>query len=394
MTRTGHGRTGRHRLLELGAIRDVPQRAWDALVGDDSPFLEWAWLSSLEDSGAASMSSGWTPRHLTLWRDDELVAACPLYEKAHSRGEFVFDQGWASAAMRAGIPYYPKLVAGVPVTPITGSRILARPGVRAEAVAAFAGVLEDRCTAGEFSSVHVNFCRGAEVAELRARGWFHRTGLQYHWTNAGFTSFDDYLGSLRSTRRNQVRRERRDVVAAGVEVRVHRGRDIPDELFPQMYELYARTVDALPWGQRYLNPRFFELVRERFLDRLSFVVARQGGRVIAGTFNVESADTFYGRYWGARRGVRYLHFEVCYYAGIEHCIARGLKRFEPGAGGEFKHLRGFEAVQTDSMHWLAHPRLAAAVEDYLGEERQVVADEIEWYGTRTALRRDRERSGA
>ena len=179
------------------------------------------------------------------------------------------------------------------------------------------------------------------------------------------------------------------MAAAGVEICVHTGGHIPDELFPQMYELYAHTVDGLPWGQRYLNLRFFELVRERFRERLAFVVARQHGRLIAATFNVVKGDTFYGRYWGARRGVRYLHFEVCYYAGIEHCLGRGLRRFEPGAGGEFKHLRGFEAVPTASMHWLAHPGLAAAVEDYLGAEREAVADEIEWLGARTALRRDR-----
>jgi len=390
MTRTRQGGDGARRLVELGAVQDVAPAAWDALVGDDSPFLEWAWLASLEDSGVASPATGWTPRHLTLWEGERLIAACPVYEKAHSLGEFVFDQGWARAAVRAGIPYYPKLVVGVPVTPITGSRILARPEDRAAAVAAFAGVLEDACRAGRFSSAHVNFCRRAEVQDLGARGWLLRTGLQYHWTNSGFSTFDDYLASLRSKRRNQVRRERREVAEAGVAVRVHAGRDIPDDLFAPMYELYANTVDALPWGQHYLNPRFFELVRDRFRDRLVFVVARRNGRVIGGAFNVVKGDAFYGRYWGATEGVRYLHFEVCYYAGIEHCVARGLRRFEPGAGGEFKHLRGFEATETVSMHWMAHPGLAAAVGDYLGSERVAVREEMEWFGSRTALRRDRE----
>ena len=390
MTRTRQGDDGARRLVELGAIREVAPAAWDALVGDDSPFLEWAWLASLEDSGVASPATGWTPRHLTLWEGERLIAACPVYEKAHSMGEFVFDQGWARASERAGIPYYPKLLVGVPVTPITGSRVLARPEDRAAAVAAFASVLEGACTSGKFSSVHVNFCRRDEVRELGARGWFLRTGLQYHWTNAGFATFDDYLASLRSKRRNQVRRERREVAEAGVDVRAHAGREIPDELFSPMYELYARTVDALPWGQHYLNARFFELVAERFRDRLVFVVARRSGRVIGGTFNVVKGDRFYGRYWGATVDVRYLHFEVCYYAGIEHCVARGLRVFEPGAGGEFKHLRGFEATETVSMHWLAHPGLAAAVNDYLGSERAAVKDEIEFFGTRTALRRDRE----
>jgi predicted N-acyltransferase len=390
MTRTRQGDDGARRLVELGAVQEVAPAAWDALVGDDSPFLEWAWLASLEDSGVASPATGWTPRHLTLWEGERLIAACPVYEKAHSMGEFVFDQGWARASERAGIPYYPKLLVGVPVTPITGGRILARPEHRAVAVAAFASVLENACGAGKFSSVHVNFCRRAEVQELGARGWFLRTGLQYHWTNAGFATFDDYLASLRSKRRNQVRRERREVAEAGVEVRVHAGRDIPDDLFAPMYELYSRTVDALPWGQHYLNLRFFELVRDRFRDRLVFVVARRKGRVIGGTFNVVKGDTYYGRYWGATVHVPYLHFEACYYAGIEHCVAHGLKRFEPGAGGEFKHLRGFEATETVSMHWLAHPGLAAAVNDYLGSEREAVKDEIEWFGSRTALRRDRE----
>jgi predicted N-acyltransferase len=387
MAGTGQGHRPR-RLVELAGVRDVPAAAWDALVADDSPFLERAWLASLEDSGAASPATGWTPHHLTLWEGDRLLAACPVYAKAHSHGEFVFDHGWAAAAMRAGIPYYPKLVVAVPMTPITGGRILARPEDRVEAVAAFAGLLEERCGAGRFSSVHVNFCRAAEVAELGARGWLRRLGLQYHWTNEGFASFEDYLASLRSKRRNQVRRERREIAAAGIDVQVHAGADIPDELFPQMYALYARTVDRLPWGQRYLNRRFFDLVRERFRSRLSFVVARLGGRIVGGAFNVEKGDTLYGRYWGGRDDVRHLHFEVCYYAGIEHCIARGLRRFEPGAGGEFKHLRAFEAVTTESMHWVADPRLAAAVREYLGRERRMVRDEVAFHATRSARRRD------
>lgn len=369
-------------------MSDVPQDAWDALVGGESPFLEWAWLSALEDSGSISPEHGWTPRHLTLWDDDRLVAACPVYEKAHSHGEFVFDHGWARAAIRAGIPYYPKLLVAVPATPITGARILAAPGEREAAVAAFAGELERRCAAGRFSSAHVDFCRPAEVAELRARGWIHRRGVQYHWSNRGFATFDDYLESLRSKRRNQVRRERREVAAAGIDVQAVPGTELPNEVFGQLFELYRRTVDRNPWGQRYVNRRFFELVRERFRPRLSFVLARADGRVIGGAFNVEKGDTLYGRYWAGPPDVRYLHFEVCYYAGIEHCIRRGLQRFEPGAGGEFKALRGFEATETDSMHWIEEPRLRAAVADFCERERRVVADEVEWFALRSALRRD------
>ncbi len=371
-------------------MRDVPRAAWDALVGDGSPFLEWDWLATCEDSGAATPATGWLPRPVTLWEGEHLLGACPLYVKGHSLGEFVFDQNWAAAAARAGIAYYPKLLVAVPFTPVTGVRFLAAPGAdRGEVIATLATALEAMCAEEDLSSAHVDFCLPDEVAALEARGWLHRTGWQYHWTNPGFASFDDYLASLRSKRRNQVRRERRELAGAGVEIVTHAGDDIPDDLFPRMFVLYRRTVEQLPWGQQYLDERFFTLARERLKHRLVFVVARHDGEVIAGTFNVAKGDTLYGRYWGAERALRHLHFNVCYYAGIEHCIARGLKRFEPGAGGEFKLLRGFDATATHSMHWLADPRLADAVRRFLVQERRAVAREIGWLGERTALRRDR-----
>jgi len=376
------------RLLE--SMRDVPRAAWDALGGGGSPFLEWDWLALLEDSGAATAATGWLPRPLTLWEGERLVGACPLYVKGHSLGEFVFDQNWAAAAARARIPYYPKLLVAVPFTPVTGARFLAAPGVdRGEVIATLAGALERTCGEHELSSAHVTFCLPDEVAALEARGWLPRTGWQYHWTNPGFSSFDDYLASLRSKRRNQVRRERRELAAAGVEIVTYVGDDIPDGLFPRMFGLYRHTIAQLPWGQQYLDERFFTLARERVRARLVFVVARLDGRVIAGTFNVAKGDTLYGRYWGAERTVRHLHFNVCYYAGIEHCIARGLRRFEPGAGGEFKLWRGFDATVTASMHWLRDPRLADAVGRFLAQERRAVAREIGWLGERSALRRDR-----
>ena len=371
-------------------MRDVPRAAWDALVGDGSPFLEWDWLATYEDSGAATPATGWLSRPVTLWEGERLVGACPLYVKGHSLGEFVFDQNWAAAAARAGIAYYPKLLVAVPFTPVTGVRFLAARGTdRAEVIATLAAALEAMCAEDDLSSAHVDFCLPDEVAALEARGWLHRTGWQYHWTNPGFASFDDYLASLRSKRRNQVRRERRELAGAGVEIVTHAGDDIPDDLFPRMFVLYRRTVEQLPWGQQYLDERFFTLARERLKHRLVFVVARHDGEVIAGTFNVAKGDTLYGRYWGAERALRHLHFNVCYYAGIEHCIARGLKRFEPGAGGEFKLLRGFDATATHSMHWLADPRLADAVRRFLVQERRAVAREIGWLGERSALRRDR-----
>jgi predicted N-acyltransferase len=369
------------------AVREVPRAAWDALVGDEPPFLEWDWLSALEESGCVAPETGWRPQHLTVWDGDDLVGACPLYLKGHSDGEFVFDWGWASAAERAGIRYYPKLLAAVPFTPVTGARFLARPDVRNGVTGTLAAVLEEVCGDLGLSSAHVNFCRPDEGDALVARGWLRRTGFQYQWRNAGHRTFDDYLAGLRSKRRNQVVRERRELAAQGVTIAVYAGDAIGADLVPVMFDLYRTTVVENPWGQQYLNRRFFRLLHERFRDRLCFIVARQDGDVVAGTFNVQKAPAFYGRYWGTFRSLRHLHFNVCYYAAIEHCIATGLERFEPGAGGAFKHARGFDARATESAHWIRDPRLRAAVRDALARERRTVAQQLDLLEEHTAHRR-------
>jgi hypothetical protein len=374
-------------LRVLEAIRRVPREAWDALVADESPFLEWQWLAALEDAGTVGRERGWLPQHLTLWDAERLVGACPLYLKAHSMGEFVFDASWAAAAARAGIDYYPKLLVAVPFTPVTGLRFLAAPADTAIVRSTLAAVLERLCAEHGFSSVHVNFCRAEEAAALGTRGWLRRTGYQYQWRNEGFRSFDDYLESLRAKRRNQVRRERRELDTQAVQIRTYVGRDVPENLAPLVYRLYRATVDDNPWGQRYLTERFFDLVLERFRERVCLVLAYQNGEIVAGTFNVQKGDALYGRYWGSLRPLRYLHFNVCYYAAIEHCVTAGLGRFEPGAGGEFKHLRGFDATETLSMHWIADRRFRAAVDDYLNRERPAVASEIEWRGETTSRKR-------
>jgi len=375
-------------LRVVGALGDVPQAAWDALVAGRSPFLEWEWLNALEETAAVGAKTGWLPQHLTMWEGEDLVGACPLYVKAHSQGEFVFDHGWATAAHRARIPYYPKLLVAVPFTPVTGPRILAAPGTHGQVAAEIAGALERVCEEQGFSSVHVNFCRDEDREALEARGWLPRIGYQYQWVNRGFGSFDDYLESLRSKRRNQVRRERRELAEQGVTIETLVGEAIPMELAPLAYRLYRITVDTNPWGQRYLSERFFAVLFERWRSRLCLVLARCGGEVIAGTINVQHGGVFYGRYWGAFRPLRHLHFNVSYYAAVEHCIAQGLTRFEPGAGGEFKQLRGFDATPTYSLHWIRDLRFRAAVAEYLERERVHVAGEIDWMGERTAHRRD------
>ncbi len=369
-------------------LADLDPRAWDALVGNGSPFLEWAWLSALEESGCVSAATGWLPRHLTLWDGNDLLAACPLYVKGHSQGEFVFDHGWADAAQRAGIAYYPKLLVAVPFTPAAGARFVVHP--RADRTAAFrllVAALIDICRRSNLSSVHINFCLPDEVEALRRCGFELRTGYQFQWSNPGWRTFEDYLAAFRSKRRMQIKRERRELEAQDITIDVYAGAEIPDDLFVPMFQLYKSTIDKMYWGRQYLNPELFELLRQRWKHRLCFLVARRQGSILAGTFNVRKDSVLYGRYWGTLEELRFLHFNVCYYATIEYCLSAGITRFEPGAGGEFKYLRGFEARQTASMHFVADSRLADAVRTYLRRERHAVTQEIGWLDTQSPLKK-------
>ena len=376
-------------LALLESIREIPREDWNALVGDESPFLEWEWLASLEEAGCVGGATGWAPRPLVAREHGRLVAACPLYVKGNSEGEFVFDFGWADAAQRAGISYYPKLLVGVPFTPVTGSRFLIAAGQDRRAwIRRFAEALQEICRGNELSSVHVNFLRDDEREELEAAGFLARSGFQYHWRSRGFASFDDYLASLTSKRRNQAKRERRELGEQNVVIDALTGDALGDEQFDAMYEIYLATVSNNPWGRQYLNRKLFHLLRERFRHRLCFMRARVGGELVAGTVNVQKGDALYGRYWGAHRQLRHLHFNVCYYAGIEHCIASGLTRFEPGAGGEYKQLRGFDATATWSAHFIADERLRAAIAHFLEAERRKVDHTLDWYAEHSANRRE------
>jgi len=385
----------------IDGIAQLPEDAWNALVAEQSPFLEWAWLASLEDAGVVGADTGWVSQPLIVRDGEELLAACPLYRKAHSEGEFVFDFAWADAAQQAGIPYYPKLLVGVPFTPVTGNRFLVAPGAdRPALIRQFGATLRDICLDQGLSGVHINFCQEDEVAALSGGGhqdhpigddFLLRVGFQYHWRNEGFESFDDYLARFRSKRRNQIKRERKAMEHDGISIEIVSGAAIADSLFESMFECYRSTVENHTWGRQYLNLHFFELLRERFKHRLCFVIARRNGELIAGTINVVKNNVLYGRYWGALQNSRYLHFNVCYYAAIEHCIATGIQRFEPGAGGDYKFLRGFDAQPTYSLHFLAEPRLAEAVRQYLQAERaraHHVIDHLQQHSALTPTRRD------
>jgi predicted N-acyltransferase len=376
-------------LAVVDGVSKIAREQWNSLLGeDDSPFVEWDWLFAMEQSASASRKTGWAPCHLVLREraSHRPIAACPAYLKSHSMGEFVFDHGWAEAAERAGVSYYPKLLVGVPFTPHTGRRFLVAPAIdRKRIVPILAGAIAKLCEENNLSSAHVNFLEQDEAAALVELGFLERLGYQYHWHNSGFREFDDYLNRLKHKRRSAVRHERAALAEQGIELRIVAGEEIPDEIFPSMYRLYLSTIDKLYWGRRYLTPRFFELAKN-FKRYLCFVLAYRAGRLIAGTFNVQKSGVLYGRYWGCFEEHRFLHFNVCYYAGIEHCIRNGLTRFEPGAGGEYKWLRGFDPALTRSAHLIAHPGLAKAVANYLKRERREVMAWIEEGRERSQLK--------
>ena len=359
-------------------IADVPQRDWDALAGKGSPFLKWDWLDSLEQTGCVSESTGWLPHHLIAERGREIIGACPMYLKLHSMGEFVFDYEWADAAHRLGIQYYPKLLVGVPFTPVTGGRFLTRASDERKGLIRLMGqALAKIARDNKISSVHVNFCLPDEQEALEEVGFLPRVGLQFHWQNRGFSSFDDYLASFRSDRRNKIKRERREMAQQGISIHAVQGDELTPSHARTMFRLYKGHVDNLYYGRQYLTREFFDAVLNRFAQHLCLIFAECDGRIIAGTFNVRGDHVLYGRYWGAFEERPFLHFNVCYYSAIEHCIRSGWERFEAGAGGSFKQLRGLDPEPTASMHFMVDQKFAQAVARYLKRERQLIQEKRE-----------------
>ncbi len=368
----------KYTLRVLQRVKDVPRESWDALLGaDSSPFVEWTWLDVLEETGCVGGETGWTPSHLSLWRDDRLVAVAPSYVKDHSEGEFVFDWSWAEFAHQIGSRYYPKLVVAVPFTPATGDRVLVLPGEDRTAVTGVvAAAARGWCERLGASSVHVLFPREEEARAWEASGYLRRDGVQFRWFRDQAGSFGDYLARFSSKQRNQIKREIRGVAEREVTVETLAPEAHTVDLAREMHGLYARTIDKHGvWGRMYLNATFFERIVERFRERLAWVVARdaRSREIIGGAFNVVQGRRLYGRYWGARVEVPFLHFEVCYYAGIRFCLERGLDVFEPGAGGEHKRARGFVPARTHSAHWLEDIRLRKALAPWLERERERVA---------------------
>jgi hypothetical protein len=346
----------------------------------DNPFISHEFLSSLEESASVGGRTGWQPRYL-LAEDaaGALLGAAPCYLKTHSRGEYVFDHSWAEAFERAGGDYYPKLQVAVPFTPVTGPRLLARPGPQAKAVrGALADALIEITTASELSSAHVTFLTEPEWHALGERGFLRRTDQQFHWENAGYRNFDDFLSRLASRKRKTIRRERKEALSAGIEACWLTGTDLTESVWDAFFAFYMET-GSRKWGRPYLTREFFSLVGEKMRDRILLVMARRAGRWIAGAINFIGADTLYGRNWGAIESHPFLHFELCYYQAIAYAIAHGLKRVEAGAQGEHKLARGYLPHTTYSAHFIANSALHQAVADYLSRERiyvQAAAEEL------------------
>ena len=317
------------------------------------------------------------------------MGGCPMYLKLHSMGEFVFDYEWAEAAHHLGIRYYPKMLVGVPFTPVTGSRFLTASGAdRQELVRIMGRALMQIARDNQISSVHVIFCLGEEKAILEQLGFIPRAGLQFQWENRGYQSFDDYLNAFRSDRRTKIKRERREILNQGISIRAVEGDELTPAQLRIMFRLYKVHIDGLYYGHQYLTQEFFDELSRRFMPHICLILAERGSRVIAGTFNVRDHAVLYGRYWGAFEEQRYLHFNVCYYAAIEHCIRQGLQRFEAGAGGSFKQLRGLEPQLTTSLHYVVEERFRRVVERYLRQERSVIKDKRALLLERSQLKKE------
>jgi len=376
-------------LRVLDAISDVAPPTWDALTSHEAdlatPFVRHAFLAALEDSGSASPRTGWRPRHLTLWRGARLVAAAPAYAKSDSEGDFSRDFAWASAAREAGLPYYPKLVLTVPFTPATGRRLLVAAGEdRVRAVRALLGAA--RAVAGEerLRSVHVLFPADLEAREIEEAGLATRVDFQYHWVNAGYLTPADFLARFASKRRTAIKRERAAPARQGLVIRTVRGAELskdPRGFARAMFQLHRESVDRMAWGMRFVNRGFYERVLEAMPDSIELVEARRGDELVGAAFNVASGTRLYGRYWGCREQIPFLHFNVCLYHSVDECIRRGFEAFEGGAGGEHKLSRGFEPALTHSAHLFLDARLDAALRRHL---------EVETRERRLALARWRE----
>ena len=367
-------------LRVVDALDDIPAADWNALVRDENPFLAHEFLTALEHHDCVGERYGWLPRHLAVYEKNRLVGAAPLYLKDNSYGELVFDWAWADAYQRAGGRYYPKAVVAIPYTPATGSRLLLHPEADADAVTdtLVQGALE-LSRELELSSLHWLFTDAQDTERLKARGFLLRQGVQFHWHNDGYRDFDDFLERFSAQKRKKLKRERRRVQEQGIELRVVHGNEACTQDLEIAQRFYASTFDRKS-GIATLNPGFFQEIGRTLGDRLVLVFAYAQGQPVACAINLRSRTALYGRHWGCNAEYHSLHFEACYYQGIEYCIRNGLGLFEPGAQGEHKISRGFLPTTTWSAHWIADEGFRTAIADFLHREERVMNDYREELG--------------
>ena len=362
-----------HQIRIITTISSISEEQWSKLQANGNPFLAYPFLSALENHDCLS-KWGWQTQFVCLYAKDDLIAAIPMYLKDNSYGEFVFDSAWADAYARSGLRYYPKLVAAVPYTPATGARLLIHQdntdaSLRTELVNAALSHAEEL----NVSSLHYLFTNETDTQELERSGLLRRTGCQFHWQNNTYVDFDDFLSTLSSKKRKQIRKERRDVQASGLEIELLHGTETQPHHWDVFYNFYASTF-ARKSGYATLTREFFEALSKDMPEQVILVLAKHDGEYVAGTFNLLGESTLYGRHWGCKHTYSGLHFELCYYQLIEYCIENRIKRFEAGAQGEHKLSRGFLPTETWSMHWLAHPEFHDAIAEFLQHEHKGVKD--------------------
>jgi len=375
-----------YRTRVLSSLAEAGQDAWDALVRlqpEANPFLSYAFLHALHESGSASEDTGWQPQYLTLWQDDTLAAALPMYAKLHSYGEYVFDWAWADAYRRNGHEYYPKLLSAIPFTPVTGPRLMARDE---DARAALVKALLDVQQASALSSTHILYPPANQALQLENAGFMLRSGVQFHWQNAGYADFEQFLDTLDQKKRKNIRAERRKVRDAGIILRQIRGRDLCEadwQFFKRCYDHTYRAHYSTP----YLNQDFFLRIGQTMPENILMVISEREGKPIASSLLVHDEKNLYGRYWGAIEQHPCLHFETAYYQPLEFCISEKIAAFEGGAQGEHKMARGFLPQKTWSAHWLSHPGFADAVERFLAQEGKGIAAYMDELNDRNPFRK-------
>lgn len=355
----------------LTSLAQIPAQEWDSVAGTDYPFLRHHFLYGLEKTACTTAETGWQPCHLLLRQNHALAAVMPLYLKSHSYGEYVFDWSWADAWRQSGLAYYPKLLTAIPFTPATGPRLCSAAGLDADqCLHAAVAAIQNLATRRTLSSWHLLFPEEVVSAKLLASGLHRRAATQFHWFNEGYTCFDDFLATFNSRKRKSLNRERRRVAEQGLSLRTMTGTDIGTQQWEQFYRFYQLTYAKRSGHGGYLSREFFLETAAGMGEQVVMVLAYSGTHAVAGALYFRSSDTLYGRYWGCEREYDCLHFEACYYQGIEYCIANGLQRFDPGAQGEHKIQRGFRPITTWSSHWIADPQLSQAVGDFTRREAQ------------------------